>query len=173
MNPPLVSIGYFSKMHGYKGSLKAELDTQLIEAGYYPEFLWIEQMGKPVPFKVIKFAEHEKNTFVVKLEDIDTEEEAHQLKGETIYCEESLYDEYFEDEEGLDYLIGYTLKDPKLGVIGIVNKVIENTFQPNLEIDYKGNEVLIPFADELIIEIDDNKQEILFNLPEGLLDIYL
>lgn len=173
MNPPLVEIGYLSKLHGYKGSIKAELNSLLIEAGTFPEFVWINQQGKPVPYKVTKFAEQDKDTFVLKLEDINTEPEAHALKGETIYCEESSYDDFFEEEESLNYLIDYTLNDPKLGNLGSVIEILENTYQPNLVINYKNTEVLIPFAEELIVEIDDKKKVITLNVPDGLLEIYM
>jgi 16S rRNA processing protein RimM len=172
MNPPLVEIGYLSKLHGYKGSIKAELNTLLIEAGNFPEFVWINQLGKPVPYKVTKFAEQDKDTFVIKLEDINTEPEAHALKGETIYCEESIYDDFFEEEENLSYLIDYSLIDPKLGNLGKITDVMENTFQPNLVVDYNNTEVLVPLAEELIVKIDDKKKEITLNVPDGLLDIY-
>ena len=36
-----------------------------------------------------------------------------------------------------------------------------------------GQEVLVPFVDEIILNIDEGKQEIQVNLPEGLLDLYL
>ncbi len=37
-------------------------------------------------------------------------------------------------------------------------------------LDYKGAEVLIPLNVQLIVSINEEKQEILMDLPEGLLD---
>jgi 16S rRNA processing protein RimM len=173
MFPDLIEIGYLSKLHGYKGSLKADMNVEILDDGLFPEFLWINQMGKPVPFKVIKFSEHDKHSVVIRFEDIDSESDALRLKGETLYCEESVYDEYFEAPESLDYLLEYSVIDSKKGYVGPVTDIMEQTIQPNLVVNYRNHEVLIPLADELIVKIDEKKKELILNIPEGLLDIYL
>jgi 16S rRNA processing protein RimM len=173
MNPPLTTIGYLSKVHGYKGSLKAELEVFVIEKSQYPEFLWINQHGKPVPFLIEKFSEQDADTFVIKFSDVNSEEQANLLKGETLYCEEALFDEYFEEPESLEYLKDYSVIDSKNGYLGPIIDIMENTFQPNLVVSYQNKEVLIPFTEELIVRIDDKKKEVILHIPDGLLDIYI
>jgi 16S rRNA processing protein RimM len=173
MNPELTAIGYLSKVHGYKGSLKAELNVYVNDKTRHPEFLWINQDGKPVPFLVEKFSEQDEDTYILKLSDIDSEPQASLLKGETIYCEDDIFDDYFEEHESLDYLKEYSVIDSKNGYLGPITDIMENTFQPNLVVSYQNKEVLIPFTEELIVKIDDKKKELVINIPEGLLDIYL
>ena len=38
---------------------------------------------------------------------------------------------------------------------------------------YKGQEVLIPVVDELILQADQANKKLHVRLPEGLLDVYL
>ena len=45
--------------------------------------------------------------------------------------------------------------------------------QNMLVVDSNGKEVLIPLADDLLVEIRREVREIEMRLPEGLLDIYL
>ena len=38
---------------------------------------------------------------------------------------------------------------------------------------YKGIEVLIPLTDEIVPSVDKKKKEIITQLPDGLLDVYM
>ena len=38
---------------------------------------------------------------------------------------------------------------------------------------YKKTEIMFPLNEDIIVEIDDEEETILVNLPEGLLDVYL
>ncbi|RYG05892.1 MAG: 16S rRNA processing protein RimM, partial [Chitinophagaceae bacterium] len=38
---------------------------------------------------------------------------------------------------------------------------------------YKETEIMFPLNEDIIVEIDDEEETILVNLPEGLLDVYL
>ena len=37
--------------------------------------------------------------------------------------------------------------------------------------DAENNEHLIPFVEDFIVEVKENEQQILMNLPDGLLDL--
>ena len=64
--------------------------------------------------------------------------------------------------------------DKENGFIGTLVDVLENSNgHDTLQLDFNGKEVLIPFVDRFILQIDEEKQEIKVDLPEGLLDLYL
>jgi 16S rRNA processing protein RimM len=56
--------------------------------------------------------------------------------------------------------------------VGEVLDVIENPANTLLEVDYKGNEALIPLNDQTFIKVDKETMKLYVKIPEGLLDIY-
>lgn len=65
-------------------------------------------------------------------------------------------------------VIGKTLHDKKLGIIGKV-KSVSGSIQKLLVVEMDQKEVYVPFVDDIIIEIANDK--IVADLPDGLLNI--
>lgn len=171
MNYELTKIGYIAKAYGFKGDLKCTLDVEVL-ADELPPFLWIYLEGKPVPFSLDNISVHN-NSLVLKFEDIDSEEQAMRFKNSSIYCETHLFDQYFEKEESLDDLIGFAVNDQNKGDIGMVDSILENQIQPTLVLLYEEKEILIPYSEDIILDIDEENKIIKINAPEGLIDLYL
>jgi len=171
MQKELVKIGYISKAHGFKGELKCSLEVLML-SDKFPQFIWIYLDGKPVPFFIEK-SFYNKSSFIVKIEDIESEETAMQFKNTSIYCEKHLFDIFFEKEESLDDLIGFEVSDEHKGKIGNIISIIENSIQPTLVIQFEEKEILIPYSEDIIVEINEIEKTIFVSAPEGLIDMYL
>lgn len=172
MEKEFIKIGYISKAFGFKGELKFALNVASLSKDF-PAFVWIYIDGKPVPFCIEKVAVQNDLNGILKLEDINEEATAMSLKNKSIYCEDAIYDTYFEREDSLEQLIGYTVIDKEKGDIGEVVQIIENTLQPNLVLAFQEKEILIPYTDAIITHIDDKKKTIHINAPDGLIELYL
>jgi 16S rRNA processing protein RimM len=61
--------------------------------------------------------------------------------------------------------------DTKLGSLGEIEDVDDSTINVLIKIDYKGKELLVPIADELIEDVDHDRRTLTVNIPEGLLDL--
>jgi 16S rRNA processing protein RimM len=70
-----------------------------------------------------------------------------------------------------DSFVGYVVLDTRLGILGPITMVDESTINVLLQVDYKGNEILIPAAEELILGVDHDKKLLEVALPDGLLDL--
>ena len=57
-------------------------------------------------------------------------------------------------------------------VLGKIVEVIEQPHQVLCRIDFNGKEAFIPLHEETIVKIDKKKQQVIVELPEGLLEIY-
>ncbi|MCB0509315.1 MAG: 16S rRNA processing protein RimM [Bacteroidetes bacterium] len=170
--PDLVKIGYIQKIHGFKGQMKVYLDYLSKQQKKHLNFIWIFQYGKPVPYKLELWKEIEERSILIELSDIRSDQEALPLRNLEIYCEEALFEQYFEEEESYDYLINMLVKDEYLGEIGPIIEVVENeNSHANLMVNYQGKEVLIPFVDEMILDINEKKGIVHTNLPDGLLEL--
>ena len=70
-------------------------------------------------------------------------------------------------------LLGYTVIDQQIGILGPLVQVLEQKGNPLFVIEKGGNEILIPLFEGLLLAIDEKKKEMLINAPEGLIDLYL
>ena len=69
-------------------------------------------------------------------------------------------------------LDGWTVMDRNTGIVGQVETVICNPGQDLLQVARpEGGECLIPLVEDLINDIDEDRCEIIMDLPKGILDL--
>lgn len=170
------TIGKFQKTHALKGELNAILD---IESDFIAEgnALIIEIDGIYVPFYAQSIRPKGSTSYLIKLDCINSEEEAKVFVNKLIYALKSELAPFLEleEEELLDDedLIGYRILDATNNdVIGTIEKVDSTT--ENLLFVIKTNEgdnIYVPAVDEFIQEVDDEEKIIKMILPDGLIDL--
>ena len=171
----LISIGYTQKANGINGDIKVTINEQYIEDFLHSSVVFLKIQGKDVPFFIEKI--HTTNSLLVKFEDINNRDAATPFTGKEILLREKdlIPDEEreLEVEEFLQFkkYEGYALIDKSAGIIGEILEVVEFPQQEMGVVDYQNREIYVPLNDNLIIEIDKGKKEILIDLPEGLLDL--
>ena len=172
----LIEIGKFQKTHALKGELNAiiKIDVDFLEEGN-PLIVDIE--GIYVPFYATSIRDKGKTSYLLKIKDIDNEEEAKPFVNKSIYALKSELAPFLDmDEEELrdeDYILGFEVFDSSnetlLGkIIGI------DTTTSNVLIIVEtpdGETIMIPAVDEFVTTIDENQKMIKVNLPEGLIDL--
>lgn len=176
MEIPLIeNCFYFGKVtrtHGYKGGLKVALDVDQPESYKELEMVFIELKKKLIPF-FIENLHFEKNKANLKLEDVDTMEQAERLINANLYLPLELLPKLKGNKFYYHEVIGFHVKDEKRGDIGAIAKVIEVPNNPLLSIDHDGTEILIPITDAVIVKVDRKAKYIHIKAPEGLIDLYL
>ncbi len=120
---------------------------------------FIEFDGLPVPFFIEEITPRGGAKYFVKLEDIDTLDQAEELVGR-----EMTFDEDGE-EEGED-IVGYTLFDQNGRKIGEITAFEDIPGNPCVEI---VGGALIPCPDECILDVDPRKRTIKLQIAEGLI----
>lgn len=112
-----------------------------------------------------------KKGYVIKLENIDTKEQAQELKGQAVFIEENAIDEN-------DYLSNpFILKDFQVisnndnSYVGIVDDFIINSVNNLLIVKSESGDVLIPLVSNFISDVDTEKQIVKINVIPGLLDL--
>jgi 16S rRNA processing protein RimM len=157
--------------------------------GLKGELLLKHTLGKKTSLKGLKaiFIEEKKDAFLpwfiesakskseeeihIKLEDINTREAAIKLSQKEVWLPETDFKK-FAAKSAPSNLLGYTIINDKEPV-GEILEVIEQPHQLLCRLDVKGKEVLIPLHENSLQKIDHKNRQVLVNLPEGLLDIYL
>ncbi|MBI3519524.1 MAG: hypothetical protein HY062_09240 [Bacteroidetes bacterium] len=162
-------IGYISKTHGLKGHVILRLN-ELVQIDEEIKSVFLDINGSQVPY-FIEECRPNNNGYIVKLETIDSVDTSKKLIGKKAFA---LPDFILEDEESLNEFIGYAIIDSRLGNIGNISEVDEKTDNVIIKVIHpSGVEIILPFNDDFIIEIDDDLKTIEFNAPEGLVEMYL
>ena len=169
----IVEIGKFQKTHALKGELNAllDVDSDYVEDGH--PFI-VEMDGIFVPFYADSIRPKGSESFLVKLRDIDSQEQAQELVNKTIYALRADLVDYFDDPdmEIVADFVGFTVSDSRFGVIGKVVDVDDSTANVLFVIETpQGGTVYVPVAEEFINVIDNNRQVIETSLPDGLVDL--
>ena len=165
-------IGYITKTKGLKGEVQLyfEYDApELLDL----DVVFAEINGKMVPFFVSSLKLQNNSTGNIYFDDIDHIDKAQALVKKKIYiASDKIPDREDEDFHYFD-LIGFTVSDETYGELGEILEVNEYPQQFVATVTYQNKEVLFPLNEDMIVEIDEDKQTLLVDLPEGLLDLYL
>ena len=166
-------LGYIAKLHGYKGEVSLFLDVTDPEKYAALDAFYLEIDDQLIPFIVESTKQKGKGHIALKLEGVDTEEEAKRLLKKSVYLPESLLedldDKHFYDHE----VIGFDVVDAQHGSLGELKDVYDTTGTTLLGVVKGDNEILVPMVPELVQKVDRQSKVLHISCPEGLLDLYL
>ncbi len=169
----LTVVGAIVKLHGYKGELEAVADYEEVPLSSL-EYVFIELDGLMVPFRILSCRPKRDNSLLM-LRGIDTEEKAKALVGKELMVEASQLPEDFGNSDDdvfyLSDMIGFSAFDGPvlLGTISGYDDTTDNVLFTITAPD--GREFLVPAADDLITEFSEDDKKVIFNLPEGIIDL--
>lgn len=168
-------VGTFTKTHGVKGELVARKNSELLEKNKWESIL-IDIDGGLVPFFISHNGITPRNHHSVRIliEDMNSETKATRFIGCNIYIPIADAPDFnTEEEEELDIelLIDFTYIDNEQGILGTIVDIQDYSGNILLIVDYNNQEVMIPFADENFVEIDEANKTLTMITPTGLLDL--
>uniref|UniRef100_UPI0032179239 ribosome maturation factor RimM n=1 Tax=uncultured Draconibacterium sp. TaxID=1573823 RepID=UPI0032179239 len=163
-------IGYFRKTHGVQGDVVLEYEPQFEYSIEETDHFFIELEGLLVPFFIAKngFRFTTAKSAIVSFDWVDTEKYAKRLVGSSVYLFKS--DIIDEPDESESMLEGFLLIDEQLGEIGMINQVDDYSGNIVLTVNYRGNEILVPYNDDIAVSMDETLKTITLKLPDGILD---
>lgn len=159
------AIGHLGKPHGISGEINASLDIDTADIGAL-SCVVLDVDSIFVPFFIAGARGKGATGVILKIDGIDTDTQARELGGKTVFALRSEIDEEL-DEDSPEALIGYRICDRDGNEIGQVADIDDTT--ANL-LFVLGNGLLIPVAEELITGIDRDARIINMQLPEGLIE---
>lgn len=160
-------IGRLGKAHGVKGEVSFQFDDDIFDRAD-ADYLVLDIDGILVPFFMEEYRFRNDTVCLVKFCDIDTQQRAQELTGCDVYFPRALAEEA-EEMPSLASLVGFDIVDASDGkTVGHIAAIDDSTQNILFELE---DGTLIPASDELTVDIDVNKKEIIMNIPIGLLDI--
>ncbi|MEM9888872.1 MAG: ribosome maturation factor RimM [Bacteroidota bacterium] len=168
----LTQVGKIIKAHGLKGEMKCAIEEAFLEDALQAEVFFLKQKGHGLPYFIKSLRVGNAN--ILALEEVDSKEMALAFRNAPIFMRtedllpaerkninNSLYDQYE----------GFQLKDKEVGVIGVIEEILELPQQEMAVVRYEGKEVLIPMHEELILNVLEQERILEVELPAGLLNL--
>ena len=167
-------LGKITKPYSFRGEVVLWMDVDDSEPYEGVNTLWLPQQGILVPYAVESLRRN-KDRFVVRLADVNTETAAKQLSGKDVWLPLA---EMAPMENGKFYfheVRGWTAIDRSTGdAVATIVHVVDQGAYPMLEVEFdNGNQGFIPLPDHVQVDVKREEQKLVLDLPEGLLDVYL
>jgi 16S rRNA processing protein RimM len=166
-------LGYIAKLHGFKGEVSLFLDVTNPNDYASLDAFFIDINGHLTPFFVESFQLKNKNFAALKLEGVNTENDAKALLRKNCYLPltvlPELDDKHFYDHE----IVGFKVIDALYGDAGSIEQVIDLSVNPLLQLSKDGKEILVPFVPNLIQHVDRKNKTLHIQAPAGLIEMYL
>jgi len=164
-------IGYISRTRGLKGELQFYFEIPNYEDIDW-EFIFIEIDKKLVPFFINSIDLQKNKTAFVFLDDVDDIHKAEIFVRKNIFLPEEKIPKKDEDEFDWDDFIGFTVIEAKHKTLGKIIAVEEMPQQHMITVDMAGKDLLFPFSEDWVQQIDIDQQNMYVELPEGLVELY-
>ena len=164
------AVGKLQKPHGIHGAFHFVLDFEPLDEEQMPG-VWYIGEGSKVPYFLNEIRFTDGQSGLLRFEDIDNRDAARPLVNSLLYIPAADFGTYFEEPIDYSLYIGYQIVDTTKGLLGIVEEILEYPQQILAQISWREHKVLIPLADELIEDIDEEKKMITLRCPEGLLEL--
>lgn len=165
-------LGSFTRVHGIKGNLILKPDVDDPARYRKTTRIFVDKDGA--------LTEHASQTvsigpgqLIIHLKGIDDRDVAAEFLRAEVYLPLSELPPSKGKHIYFHEAIGMMVIDEHAGELGKIETIYDLPEQPVAAIVHKEKEVLFPFIQAFIKEIDREKGIIYTNLPEGLIDVYL
>lgn len=130
-------------------------------------------LDAPRRLTLTSFEERAENEVLAFFKEVNSLDEAEVLAGCSLLVRETDVDmSVLEQATDLSLWEGFEVYDACLGRVGEIIDIDDRALQPLLTVKTEeGREVLIPLAEELIEDINEEARAVYMTLPEGLLDL--
>ncbi|TRX71025.1 ribosome maturation factor RimM [Carboxylicivirga sp. M1479] len=168
-------VGVVVKSHGIAGEIVIRLFDEFSIDDLDTQFLFLDLDGGLVPFYLEEARQKKQADVLVTLEQLKSDKDTVKVIDAPVYvAKETKADEEGEADQPFSayQLVGYQCQAVGHGYIGEITAIKEIAKNPLFEItDDEDNELLIPIVEHFIAGIDDEQQLVIFDLPEGLVDL--
>lgn len=167
-HPRLQSVGRIVKTNGTSGEVVAsfrDFDPETLSTNE-PVFIVFD--GIPVPFFIDRIVPRGISRALVRFVDVESMADAEELLGRDLLLDggEGVSGDFSDD---LSLLEGWTLCQGSRPV-GIILGIEDIPGNPCLRVaSEESSEVLVPFHEDLLEEVDEAARILRMHLPEGLL----
>ena len=170
-------VGLITSCHGINGQLKVKSLSDFEERFLKPGKRWLQKENEPPSqIELISgFQKPGKDTFIVKLQGINTRNHAEQLKKFKILVKTDNLPKLKNEEFHLLELVNLDVKTSENDELKTIGKVINLENEKNnllvIELFKNQKKVLVPFVKEIVTIVDIKNNFLVIQPPRGLLEL--
>lgn len=173
-NSEIIAIGFLLKPHGIKGEITMGVDRDIDITPLRCIVLNID--GIYVPFFIESYRPRSSESILITISGIDSEMKAVELCGKDVFAlKDDLKAEATENKDSdgfyLSEFIGYKIQDKNGLHLGIIEDFDDSTENLLLIVKSQESSFYVPIADEFIVDINQDKQILIMDLPDGLINL--
>ena len=194
----MLQIAQVLKSNGTDGELVMSFREIAPEDINLKEPVFIVFDGLPVPFFIESLVKRGHSKALVHLTGIHCQEDVDEIAGKAVYIEDDNAPELTLEEDGFAALVGWMVLTPetpdqvgcdeedKVGCdeagqdviagltgnlyeVGDITDFIDIPNNPCIEVETENGAVMLPLHQDLILSVDPENQEIIMQIPAGLL----
>ena len=170
-------VGLITSPQGINGNIKVKSLSDFEERFLKPGIRWLQKENEP-PSKIeliSGFKQPGKEGFIVKLQGINTRNQAEQLKKLKILVKTDKLPKLKSEEFHFLELINLEVKTLENEELKIIGKVINLENEKNnlliIELFKNQKKVLVPFVKEIVPLVDIKNNFLIIDPPNGLLEL--
>ncbi len=165
-----ILLGRIIKISGFEGAVTVKLEKFFSGKSDHIESVFLEIEGRPVPFFISEYEFSGADILKIKFEGYNSSERVSEFVGCRVFLTSPPHTS--DKEEDPESLVGYRILTEDNSLLGTVKEVISNPGQLLLNVSSpEDKEILIPFHEDFIVDIDSEKKVLIMNIPEGLTEI--
>ncbi|TXL61145.1 ribosome maturation factor RimM [Aeromicrobium terrae] len=163
----LVVVGRLSRAHGIRGEIAVTVRTDEPERRFAPGSSLVCG-GRTL---TVRSSRHHSGRLLVAFEEVPDRTAAEQLTGNLLEAEIDPSELPDDPEEFYDHqLVDLQVQAADGTVVGTVTSVLHLPEQDSLVVDVDGREVIVPFVEALVPEVDLTAGHVRLSDVPGLLD---
>ncbi|MDR1654007.1 MAG: ribosome maturation factor RimM [Prevotellaceae bacterium] len=163
-------VGKILKPHGVRGEILISLPVDVLCNDDF-KFIILEIEGIFVPFFIDQYRVNSSETAFLTLDGISDEKAAKELTGKTVFAPEKYSKKMKINEPVIEYFIGFQVFCGKSQLLGTITDFDRTTSNVLMMISTDEKQLLVPFSESYIIDIDYAGKQIFADLPDGLLEL--
>ena len=195
----MLQVAQVLKSNGTDGELVLGFREMAPEDINLDEPVFIIFDGLPVPFFIETFTKRGNTKALVRLTDINSMEDVEEIAGKAVFVEEDSLPELSLEEDGYQALVGWTVLTPEIPdqvgddeakaveddseaaapslpaltgnliEVGTITDFMDIPNNPCIEVETENGAVILPLHEDFILSVDPEYQEIIMQIPAGLL----
>lgn len=166
-NKNFLKIGLLVGVHGIKGEIKLKSYTDIPENIFSYKGLYVENSNKPIN---LVFVRKVKNSFICRIENIITRNEAEKLRGLKLFINRNKLSKLSDDEFYQVDLLGFDVYNLKRESFGSI--ISFNDFGGGLLVEVNKNDKMfyLPMSSNFLKDINYMKKEVVLNLDLNFIE---
>ncbi len=163
----MVPVGKIVRAHGIKGSVKVYPYGDTLQSTKKGDKLFLEFDSQPVTLSKIQ---RQKNCWIVTFEEVCDRNAAERLVGNEIWVPEEHLPKLGPNEYYYYQLIGMKVQNTDGRDLGVLRHIIETGANDVYVVESHDGEILIPALDHVVLKVDIQRNLMVVNPPEGLIE---